>query len=68
MMNEDFLTTSEKQSPLWAKLKRMMVSRIERSHIRLEGSLSDADTNKARGRILELRSLIALDEDDPAVE
>ena len=51
------LSDAERFSTLWIKLEQYMDGRIEIARAQLEGSLSLDDTNRVRGRLVELREL-----------
>lgn len=49
----------------WRKLKEYCGARIELLHAQLEGDLTPEATAKARGRILELKLILTLDQPAP---
>jgi hypothetical protein len=67
-MSEELLTTSDKQSPLWLKVTRIVRHRLEVAQTRLEGTIDEAETNRVRGKIAELRAILSFGDDDPAVD
>lgn len=54
------LTDSERFSTLWIKLEQYATARIDTARSQLEGSLALDETNRVRGRIIELRELLKL--------
>lgn len=59
------LTYADKQSGLWVGLTEHMKERIRRLQQELESSLGPEETANRRGRIAELRALLALEKDPP---
>lgn len=59
------LTYADKNSGLWAGLAEHIKDRIERLQRELEGPLAAEETANRRGRIAELRALLALEKDPP---
>lgn len=59
------LTHSERTSDPWMKLAEHITERIGRLQRELEGPLAPEETANRRGRIAELRALLALDRDPP---
>ncbi len=59
------LTQADKQSSLWLKLAEHMKERIGDLQRKLEGPLTPDETANHRGRIAELRALLALEKDPP---
>lgn len=55
------LTYSEWTSSAWEKVKERCVERIELLRSQLEGNLDPIETADRRGRIAEVRSLMAMD-------
>ena len=62
------LTNFERDTPLWKKLERHLLDRVEEARRRIEADLNDIETAKLRGRILELKALLAQANPDPAEE
>lgn len=54
------LSFGDRESALWKKLEPYMTRRLEMLRRRNEADLNDIETAKLRGRILELKSLLAL--------
>jgi hypothetical protein len=51
------------RGPEWAKLAKLIADRLERQRVRLEDTKLDSnDTAVLRGRVAELRELLALPE------
>lgn len=57
-----FITDLERQSPIWAKIKKIMELRIEELHHRLESDKPEMKTVKLRGRIAECKRILSLDQ------
>lgn len=62
------LTPGEKNSALWKKLHEHLEERLEKARLQLESSLSIDETNRVRGKILELKAFLQLGDDKPTVE
>ena len=60
-----FLTTGERVSAAWMAIRTRCETRLEQTRLKLEGNLGIDETNRLRGRILELRALLAADKDSP---
>lgn len=63
----DEITNADRVSPLWGKLMRMTQERIAAAQGLLESNLDLDETNRVRGRLIELRYLAGLDQSDPIV-
>lgn len=63
----DEITNADRVSPLWGKLMRMTKERIAAAQGLLESNLDLDETNRVRGRLIELRHLAGLDQSDPIV-
>jgi len=57
--NEDF------NSPTWRRLKEYCSVRMHDLHVQLEGDLTPDATAKVRGRIMELKLILTLDQPVP---
>ena len=58
----------EPYSSTWSVLKRWAAEEIDLHHVKLEDpSQTEAQTNNTRGRISQLRDLLALAEPDPVI-
>jgi hypothetical protein len=57
------LKDSDIHGETWVRLKKHLKGRIELLRAQNEGDLDDVATAKLRGRIAELRVLLALDKD-----
>jgi hypothetical protein len=67
-MNEPFIITEgEKLQPLWLKLHGHYKQRLVDLHGQLEGDLDEGKTALLRGRIAEVKALLALNESRPVV-
>lgn len=63
------LTTHQKHSDTWRRLlTEYCVERLKALRIQNEGDLDPVATSKLRGRIAEVKALMALDNDEPIVE
>lgn len=62
------LTEADKRSELWLALMTRMESRIEALRRENEGDLNEAQTANKRGRIAELRAMLALHKDQPNLD
>lgn len=60
------LTALDMQSQAWIKLSAYLGRRTERLRTELEGDRSDTDTAKLRGRLAEIKALIATVKEVPA--
>ena len=58
------LDHSEKHGALWVKLKAHLNDRLVTLRLRNDGNLSEVETARTRGRIAEIKMLLAL-EDGP---
>ena len=59
------ITKGEKQAAVWFKVMERCAGRVELLRSQLEGDQSEESTAVLRGRIRELRGLMALDKDAP---
>ena len=57
------LTIEERRSPLWRKLAEHYESRLESLRNQNDGDRTDVDTAKLRGRIAEVKLVLALGND-----
>jgi len=60
------LTETEVHSALWTKLKEHMESRLAEHRRKNDGDLDPTKTARMRGRIDELKVLLALETPEPA--
>jgi hypothetical protein len=60
------LTHAEIHNPLWIKLKEHIESRMDAHRRKNDGDLDDIATARLRGRIAELKSLLDLENPEPA--
>lgn len=59
-----FLSTAEKNTGTWQRLLKIyLADRLEALRDQLEATTEPARTEKLRGRIAEIRALMALDKD-----
>ena len=61
----DEITDADRVSPLWNKLLRRMRVRIAQAHVDLEKTLTPEQTERVRGRLIELRAFERLDRKEP---
>jgi hypothetical protein len=54
------LTSSERNSALWLRLDRYWKDRLDRLRAQNDGDKSDIETANLRGRIAELKTIVAL--------
>lgn len=66
-MTEFKLTQSERESPLWVKLRAYVESRIAVHQAQNENDKSEVETAKLRGRIREARAFLELANDMPEI-
>lgn len=52
------LTDSERMSTLWIKIREHLNDRLEKARSQLEGNLPIDETNRVRGRIVEIKELL----------
>lgn len=60
------LTAFERDTPLWKKLERHLVLRLDEARRRNEADLNEIETAKLRGRVFELSALLKLANPVPA--
>lgn len=58
-----YLTEGEKLSPVWQKLVTYFEDRLLKLQIANSGDLNEIDTAKTRGKIAEVKMLLALNRD-----
>lgn len=56
------LTDTERHSQAWARIRLQLEARLDRYRAKLEGNLQHDETTKLRGRIAEIRNLLAAGE------
>lgn len=59
------LASSDKESPTWGKLRRHIEERMQQLRAENDGPLDAALTAALRGRIAELKLLLATAEENP---
>ena len=59
------ITKGEKLAPAWMKLMARTRQRLEMLRSQNDGDQSADDTAKLRGRIAELKAVLAMDNDNP---
>lgn len=59
------LTSAERTSPLWLRLRSHLQERLAKARARNDGALAPDETARLRGRIACLKDLLALEEDRP---
>jgi hypothetical protein len=62
------LSTEDKRSPLWGRLMARCERRLADLRIQNEGDKSEVETATLRGRIAEVKALLALDKELPEME
>lgn len=62
-----FLSSGERLSPIWVKFRTHCEERLESARRQLESNLTLDETNRVRGRIIELRAILKADQDDPQI-
>lgn len=60
------LTEQEKQSAVWVKLRDHMNERLESLRCQNDGDLTPEQTIKLRGRVAQLKELLAIGKPGPA--
>jgi hypothetical protein len=65
-MNKCSIGIQEAQSAIWKKLKAHMEARQQSLRTQLEGDLSEIDTAKKRGQLMEIKLFLALDNPPPS--
>lgn len=61
------LKNVDRISPCWQKIKQHAEDRIAELQGKLAGDMSEEETWKYRGRIAELRAILAADKDAPVI-
>ena len=64
-MDKFKLSAVERESPLWKRLEAYYVQRLEGYRRRNDTDLPDGETAKLRGRIGEIKHLLALADETP---
>lgn len=59
------LTDSEKSSAAWGKVHAYLAQRLEALRVANDRDMTEQETAKQRGRIAEVRALMALADDRP---
>lgn len=67
MINKLILNSAEKQTALWAKIKAHLESRLETCRKQNDGDADATQTAKMRGRILEIKGFLALENTPPGL-
>lgn len=65
---EPLLTPTERDSPVWRKIKAHAEQRLESARKANDTNLDERKTAKLRGRIAELKHLATLDQPAPQTE
>jgi hypothetical protein len=66
-MAELILNATEAQSPLWLKIKAHLEERLVEARLSNDGEHDVVKTARLRGRIAELKRIMALDKPPPSV-
>ena len=64
----DRITNADRVTSVWQKVMRIVRADIVAAQGQLEGSLSFDETNRVRGRLIALRKLERMDQDEPDVQ
>lgn len=68
-MTDFALTAAEKSHPLWVQLKAHLQDQLAGLRVRNDSaSMTEQDTAALRGRIHQLKAVIALGNDPPLIE
>lgn len=67
MSNKLLLNAAEKQTALWAKIKAHLEAKLETCRKQNDGDADAVQTAKMRGRILEIKSFLALENPPPSL-
>lgn len=59
------LTSSDRDSPTWTRLKKHLQARLEVLHREIAQDLSETQTAKLRGRIAQINEMLSLDKNPP---
>lgn len=65
---KSILTTNELQSSAWIKMKAYLNTRVDDLRKKNDGDFNEIDTSRMRGRIAEIKNLLAAVEPPPALE
>ncbi|HYN54395.1 MAG TPA: hypothetical protein VES38_06795 [Methylotenera sp.] len=66
-MSKLILNSAEAQTALWIKIKAHLESRLDLCRLQNDGDSDAVHTAKMRGRILEIKSFLALDKPPPSI-
>ncbi|PPD48369.1 MAG: hypothetical protein CTY14_02080 [Methylotenera sp.] len=67
MSSKLLLNAAEKQTALWIKIKAHLEARLETCRKQNDGDADAVQTAKMRGRILEIKSFLALENTPPSL-
>jgi hypothetical protein len=67
MSDKLILNEAEAQTQLWQKIKAHFESRLEGCRRKNDNDADPIETAKMRGRILEIKSFLALDKPPPSI-
>lgn len=62
------ITRADRLNPLWPNLVSQWKERLASLRAQNDAPLSELDTARLRGQILEIKALIALDEEPPVIK
>lgn len=62
------LTTSERDTDLWRKISAELDARLKQLRAENDKSMSEAETEKLRGRIAEVKNFISMGVEKPVIE
>lgn len=61
------LTPADRQSQTWARLRTHLNERLQSMRAQNDGDLDPVATAKMRGRIAEIKAMLALEQDLPQI-
>lgn len=66
-MSDPILTAAERQGAVWLKIKKYLDDRLAAARRKNDGDLRESQTARLRGRIDELKAMLAFGEDKPVI-
>jgi hypothetical protein len=66
-MSKLLIAEHDSKTALWKKIKAHFEEKLELLRRQNDGNLSEAETQKLRGRIAEVKSILALDKPPPRI-
>lgn len=64
-MTDRVLEPGDRQSAVWLKLKKHLEAELQRLRVKNDGNLDEKRTAILRGRIGEIKAILALENDAP---